>query len=299
MKVNEIITNDIIKLLDKGVIPWEKPYRGTDELPLNFKTKKYYRGVNILLLYFSFKRSPYWLTYKQAKEINSDCKITKGTGHRILFAKTVQYEDDDGNKKQRSVFRYSTVFNLSDIEGIDCPYEKKQEEEIVDVKLIPIDNCQNLIDDLTEKQLIPEIIEHGRNVACYIPAMDIIHTPEINSYVSAEEYYSTLYHEIAHSTGHKSRLNRQFLGRKTKAYAKEELIAEISSCFICNHVGILTKTINNSVAYIEMWRERLSKDPNLIISAASKASDVMNYLQLNNEKPEYEIKKEQDIHIST
>lgn len=281
MNVYEAITSEIIKKLEEGVIPWQKPYVGVDLPPMNFKTKNYYHGINTLLLWMAGGRSPYWLTYKQAQEL--DGQVKKGAkGKRILFAKMVKYEDSDGKEKDKAIYRYSTVFNLSDIEGIECPHIEEKKEDSNNLKYI--ENCEKAIQQMKDENKIPEIVEHNNLIACYTPALDVIKTCPMQDYVSSEAYYATIFHEIIHSTGHSSRLNRKMnTGMQSKDYAKEELIAEIGACFLCSITGIKTKVIDNNAAYIKSWLKQLNDDPSLVVSASSKAQKAMDWLNIKIE----------------
>lgn len=282
MNVSEIITNEIIAKLKDGIVPWEKPFVGVTVPAMNFKTKKRYNGVNMVLLYNSGYISPYWLTYKQAQELEG--QVRKGSkGHRILFAKMVKYTNDEGEEKEKAVYKYSTVFNLDNIDGIDCPYTEKVTVGTVD-EFEYIDNCKELIEQFSTLERIPSIIEHELLKAWYEPMADIIKTCPPNYYKENYLYYSTLFHEIIHSTGHKSRLERDMKGFKgDQRYAKEELVAEIGACFLCGMTGIKTKTIDNQSAYIQGWLEVLNNDPNIVISASSHAQKAVEFLTQNIE----------------
>ncbi len=276
MNVYEVITAEIIKKLEAGVIPWQKPYTGIDLPAMNFKSKKQYRGINKMLLGMTGYQSPFWLTYRQAAGLGGQVK--KGSkGHKILFAKMVKYEDSNGKEQDKPIYRYSTVFNLTAIDNIDCPYEGTQ--EVNEFQFIW--NCENVITQMNERCKIPSIEIHDRNKACYIPSLDIIQTCAPEFYISDEAYYSTIFHEIIHSTGHSSRLDRNMTGgKKSIQYAKEELIAEIGACFLCGMTGIMTKTIENSASYIEHWLSHIKDDPKLIVQASSKAQASMDYLDV-------------------
>ena len=276
MNVYEVITAEIVKKLEAGVIPWQKPYTGIDLPAMNFKSKKQYRGINKMLLGMTGYQSPYWLTYRQAAEL--DGQVKKGSkGHKILFAKMVKYEDTDGKEQDKPIYRYSTVFNLTAIDGIDCPYEGTQ--EVNEFQFIW--NCEDAISQMNAHDKIPPIKIHDRNRACYIPSLDIIQTCAPELYVSDEAYYSTIFHEIIHSTGHSSRLDRNMKGgMQSIQYAKEELIAEIGACFLCGMTGIMTKTIENSASYIKGWLSHMREDPKLIVQASSKAQASMDYLNV-------------------
>lgn len=278
MNVSEVITQTIIDKLEAGVIPWQKPYYGVIRFAMNFKSKKIYRGINMLMLGMTGHRSPYWLTYKQTIELGG--QVPKGTkGHRILFAKVVTYTDNDDKEREKAIYRYSTVFNLDVIQDIDCPYKDEINENTHDFKYIQ--NCDDAITQMDDNNKIPAIVYHNLAIASYSPSLDVIKTCKVEEYVSDEAYYSTIFHEITHSTGHINRLNRNLKGGKnSQAYAKEELIAEIGSCFLCSVTGIVTKTIDNSASYIKGWLSHLRKDPMLIIQASSRAQKAFDYLEV-------------------
>lgn len=278
MNVSEVITQSIIDKLEAGVIPWTKPYYGVVRFAMNFKSRKTYRGINMLMLGMAGYRSPYWLTYRQTEELGG--QVPKGTkGHRILFAKVVKYEDSEGKERDKAIYRYSTVFNLDVIEDIDCPYKDEINENTHEFKYIQ--NCEEAITQMRDNNKIPEIEYHDLAIASYSPSLDIIKTCRAKEYVSDEAFYSTIFHEITHSTGHVDRLNRNLKGgKKSQVYAKEELIAEIGACFLCSITGIVTKTIDNSASYIKGWLLHLREDPMLIIKASSNAQKAFDYLEV-------------------
>lgn len=251
---------------------------------MNFKSKKAYKGVNILLLGMHGYKSPYWLTYIQMQEFGG--KIIKGSkGQKIIFSKMQKYEDKEGNEINTHIYRYSTVFNLDCIEGIECPYVGQYEIEEREIEYI--ENCENVLTQLKATNKIPDILLHDRMVACYMPLEDKIYTCKQEVFISDVEYYSTLFHEITHSTGHKKRLDRTLnTNKRSPSYAKEELIAEIGACFLCGITGIQTATIDNSVAYIQSWITRLTSDKKLVISAASQAEKAIKYLDVELIKTE-------------
>jgi antirestriction protein ArdC len=278
MNVNEVITQTIIDKLKSGVIPWQRPYQGVDVPPMNFKSKNAYRGINTLMLSMTGHKSPYWLTYKQAKEVNPDAVIKPKSGHKIIFAKTTKYQDKEGKDKQGFIYRYSHVHNLDDITGIECPHV----EETIEINEFQyIENCENAMNDMVTKNKIPSIRIHSKAIACYFPTLDEIRTCPREEYVNEEAYYSVMFHEIIHSTGHNSRLDRTMTGSmSSQSYAKEELIAEIGACFLCGLTGIVTKTIENSASYIQGWLSHLKDDPSLVIQAASRAQKAFDYLDV-------------------
>ena len=274
----ELITKIILEKLEQGVIPWQRPFQGYHVPNANFRTKKPYRGINALITSCMGYKSPYWLTYKQVKDLGGTLKDAKGKGVPIVFGKTVQYEDSDGNVKQSNVFKRSYVFNMEHVEGIDCPYLTEGIFETIDFN--PIEACEEALVQMNDK--IPGIEHFEQYRAYYSPSEDVIRLSHKENFISEEEYYGTLFHEIIHSTGHKDRLKRDMTGGKaSKQYAMEELIAEIGSSFLCGMTGIMTKTIDNSATYIKGWMERISDDNQLIISASSKAQKAVDYLKIN------------------
>lgn len=302
MSITELITQQIIEKLEKGIIPWKKPYKGKVIFPMNFKSNSRYNGINCLNLMAQGYTSPYWLTYNQAmEELGYKLKKEKGRmvwkwnldgedpkngiikgekGCRILFAKTFTKENKEGKEEDVTIWKYSTVFNIAQIKGLECPFD----DEIIEEDIDYINNCEEALSQMNESKRIPEIKYHEKQIAFYRPSTDEIFTCPPERYVGAEEYYGTIFHEIIHSTGHMSRLNRDLKGgKKSQSYAKEELIAEIGACFLCGITGISTSTIDNSVAYINSWLSHLRKDPQLIISASSSAQKAFDYLNVEIE----------------
>jgi antirestriction protein ArdC len=166
-----------------------------------------------------------------------------------------------------------TVFNIAQTDGIEFPCfeaELRSETEVIEA-------CENIIDNMPNK---PIIRKNGTS-AYYQPTTDTVVVPSLKRCKSNEGYYSTLFHELAHSTGHESRLNRKELlasdGFGTAAYAKEELTAEMTAAFLSAITGIGQAT-DNSAAYIESWLKALKNDKTLIIKAAAQAHRATDYI---------------------
>lgn len=274
--VYEIITERIIEKLEQGTIPWEKPWQGGIEgRPKNYMNKKEYQGINIWLLQMQLQSTPYWLTYKQAEAMQGHIK--KGEkGIPIIFWKTDKIEVEDKKtgklkEEQRWLLRYYTVFNLDQTEGIDY-----QKPDYIKRQIPEIKECENLLQSFNH---VPPIKYTGTQ-PFYSPQPDIITMPQKDRFNTTEGFYNTLYHEIIHSTGHKSRLNR--LNHHTvfgsTEYSKEELIAEMGATFLCSHTGIEKKTIENHAAYIKGWLSRLRNDKKMVIIAAAQAQKACDYL---------------------
>jgi antirestriction protein ArdC len=289
----EHVTNLIITELQKGNIPWRKPWAGGADAPKNFISKKAYRGLNIFLLTMRGYACPYWVTYKQAKDKGGQVK--KGEhGAKVIFWKMLkkdekdsngnQVYDDKGNKKEKNIplLRYYTLFNLEQCEGIDW---EKPEKPLNDFS--PIESAEKIVKGFKD---IPEI-RFNEQRAYYAPLCDYINMPKKESFTSNGEYYSTLFHELAHSTGHKNRLNRSevmdnnFFG--SHDYSQEELTAEMAACFLNAHCGILNPPVlENNGAYIKSWIKKLSDDKKALVYASARAQKASDYILGENKKAE-------------
>ena len=269
-KVYEIVTDKIIKELESGNIPWNKPWSSSNQKPINLVSKKHYQGINTILLGLKGFKSPYWLTYKQAKQVGGNVK--KGSkGTMVVFYKIYDKKKKDSNETDSiPVLRYYKVFNAQQCEGLTLP------EQPEPVAFDPIDKAESIIAKYNDKP----IVEFGYNRACYIPGEDKIQLPEKTDFNSNDEFYSTYFHELVHSTKHESRLNRNHKTTSNSGsieYSIEELVAEIGNSFLCSESGI-EKTFKNSVAYIQNWLKVLKNDSKMVLSAASKADKAVKYI---------------------
>lgn len=285
--VYQIITNQIIEKLKSGTIPWHTPWKGGGN-PANLISKKPYRGINTFLLSCSGYISPYWLSYKQAQSLGGNVK--KGEKASIaIFWKQIQVDDknkETGEIKKKNIplLRYYNVFNIEQCENINP--EKAPTPEIKQ-NFQPLQQCESVINNMPNK---PDI-QHKAQRAYYQPLGDFVNMPLQNTFENSEEYYSTLFHELTHSTGHSSRLNRHQKNHcshhfGSQDYSKEELVAEMGAAFLCGYTGIEMKTLENSAAYIKSWLSKLKDDVRLVISAAAQAQKSTDYI-LNNPIIEY------------
>ena len=272
--IYEMVTNLIIERLEKGVVPWQMPWKTANSIPRNLVSKKAYRGFNFwYLLSFGFER-PYFLTFNQVKDLGG--KIKKGSqSYLVVFWKLIDCEKD-GEVEEIPFLRYYRVFHIDDVEGIDV--NKIPENKSHDHDFSPIERCEKLVDSWMDCP----VIKTGKNKACYIPALDMIHMPSPRAFFKDEEFYSTLFHEIVHSTGHEKRLNRHEkfsnLQFGSKDYSQEELVAEMGAAYLCGINGIENTTIDNSAAYIQSWLKKLKSDNKFIIQASSYAQRAVDYI---------------------
>jgi antirestriction protein ArdC len=227
----------------------------------------------VFLLSSSGYGSPYWLTYKQANERRGH--VRKGEhGTKVVFWKigTREVENADGetNEKTSVLLRYYTVFNVEQCDGIDAP----DGERVVN----PIEECERIVSQMPN----PPAMEQDAR-AWYKPSTDTVGMPSRNAFNSAEEYYSTLFHELTHSTGHSSRIGRDGIEKLntfgSESYSKEELIAEMGAAMLCGVAGIERMTLSNSAAYLRSWIDVLKSDSRMVVSAASQAQKAADYIQ--------------------
>lgn len=275
--VYEMVTERIIAELEKGVIPWEKPWTGVRSGAYNRVSKRPYSLLNQMLL----KHTGEYATYKQWQDLGGQVK--KGEKSEIVvFWKIFETEEtnkDTGEKETKKIplLRYYNVFHISQVEGVE-PLKPEQLNDEVE----PIEEADKIITDYITREHI-EFTECRSNEAYYSPSSDRVVVPMKGQYKVINEYYSTTFHELTHSTGHKNRLNRLETGAVaafgSETYSKEELVAEIGSASLMNLLGIETvKTFRNSAAYIQSWLQVLRNDNKFIVSASSKAEKAVNYI---------------------
>jgi antirestriction protein ArdC len=271
--VFQIVTDRIVARLDAGDIPWRKPWTG-EGVPMNLHSKKEYRGINLWLLHNDKYKSPWWLSFKQVGVHGG--RVKKGeAGTIVTFWKVGKYKERqaDGTDKERKSFllRYYRVWNSEQCTGIEIPKTEVRVHQ-------PIDEAEAMV----KAYKGCPVIEHGGNQACYFPSLDRINMPKPETFKGGEHYYQTLFHECVHSTGHKSRLKR--LDDKAgvnwhDSYSKEELVAEMGATFLGQMCGINNDSVmENATAYIQHWRNAISKDNRLIVSASGKAQKAVDWI---------------------
>ncbi len=283
-KVYAIITDEIIKRLEQGVIPWRRPWKScAGGVPdSNIVSGKAYRGINPFLLGTHGFECPYWLTFRQSKQLGGH--VRKGEkGQVIIFFTTFDKDEqnDAGDTVTRSLpcLRFYRVFNADQCEGID---HKRLAELRATVDTLPtfdpISEAQGIIDGMPDRPTI----EHGARRSCYQPAGDTVQLPDPSRFDPPEEYYSTAFHELVHSTGHKRRLDRRDADRErwfgSGDYSTEELIAEMGAAMLCGRARIEQATLDNSAAYIANWLQVLRKDTRAVIVAASAAQKAADFI---------------------
>lgn len=276
MNVYQIVTERILKELEKGLIPWRKPWINIrlQTGAYNRITRKPYSLMNQMLLGLEGE----YATYKQWNALGGTLK-ENARSEIVVFWKmqVIQEEKENGEieEKQIPFLRYYRVFHISQIDGIE-PLPKPEIPQVEGIKA-----GDQLIEEYASREKI-QIKETISNEAFYNPRKDMIVIPQKGQFQKINEFYSTIFHEMVHSTGHSTRLNRDSMGKAsfgTNLYSREELVAETGSAMLMNIIGIETPgTFNNSAAYIQSWITHLQQDEKLIVTASSKAEKAVRYI---------------------
>lgn len=284
----EVLTARVIEYLEKGnTFPWRKTWSigNVDNLQYNLIThKKPYSGINAIMTTLQCFPSRFWLTFKQAQA--KGLQLTKGSKGTPIVYWLIKDKptgvNPDGSVATKKTFTpfYSTIFNLSqfkDWESVKTPDTGKPEAAPKVVDLLEAG------ESVLKGYKNAPATSYGHDRACYSPALDKVMMPSINQFESAEEYYSTHFHEFIHSTGHEKKLARKGIiamdGFGSKTYSFEELIAEIGASILCNYSGINSeKVLDNSAAYVMNWISVLKKDVSLLPKAAAAAQKAANLI---------------------
>lgn len=272
--VYEMVTDRIIEQLEKGYIPWQKPWTGVHDGAYNRISNKPYSLLNQMLL----SKTGEYASFKQWTDLGGH--IRKGEKAEIVTfwkLQPIEEENEDGEKviKQIPLLRYYNVFHISQVEGVEPKSIELNE-------LQPIEEAEKIKTEYMQREHI-KILEKVTDKAFYSPSLDYIQVPCKEQYQNIEEFYSTLFHEMVHSTGYKTRLDRLEASNiahfGTESYSKEELVAEIGSSTLVNKLGIeSSKSFKNSTAYIQSWLRALRNDKKLIVSASSRAEKAVKYI---------------------
>jgi len=274
--VYDIVTEQVIRQLEQGVAPWRKPWR--TELPVNLISGKPYRGLNVFLLGSQGYGSRYWLTFNQAKKLGGHVRKREYsslvTFWHIGEEKIIR--DSDGNERKSKPFllRFYNVFNVEQTEGI----ADKLGLTGASPRVADLEQCEAIVSGMPNP---PKREQDSR--AWYRPSTDTVGMPARSLFASPEEYYSTLFHELTHSTGHTSRVGREGIEHVesfgSDSYSREELIAEMGAAMLCGVTGIAPATIQNSASYLQSWISRLRGDSKLLVSASSAAQKAADYIR--------------------
>lgn len=271
-KVEAIITQRIIDALEAGTVPWQKPWFGANMQPRNAVTKIPYRGVNILMCNCGGFSNPNYITLKQL--LNQGLRVKRDEFKKstpIVFWTMLDVDDKDnpGTIKRIPVMRFYQVWNVEQLESIPEKYLVRPDQASAnDIDAL----CEQVIENYTDA---PKIREEIQDRAYYRggDADEIVINP-IDQFKSSNSFYCTLFHELAHSTSHQKRMNRNL-----KSYSYEELVAEISATMLASECKIdTTNLFNQNAAYIASWLKSFRDDKKMIIKSAQIAQKVVDYI---------------------
>lgn len=286
------ITEQFIKALHDGAPPWIRPWSMQSSScghPTNAISGRKYTGINVPILWSVANTRKYesdrWLTFRQTAKIRA--KIRRGQkGTLVILYRRVQLPKQDANgdallmpngepiMSTIKLVKGFTLFNIAQCENLPEKYRNLEHEDASETHWDPHAAAENLLVKSGAS------VKHSGNTAFYSPKKDQICLPPRKSFCSTGGYYSTILHELAHWTGHKSRLNRPGITKVLKPtspeYAFEELIAEISTAFLCAELGIPGELRHEG--YILAWIKALESDPRAIFKASSHATQAVKYL---------------------
>ena len=280
--VFEIVTDRILERLEQGTVPWHKPWTTAGGASRNLISGREYRGVNLFLLASEGFTSPYWVTFKQAKQLGGTVRKGERSTPCIFWkflARDIESPVTGETKtKQIPLLRYYSVFSVEQCDGISHARLEVEREE--PEPFSPIEAAEAIVSDYPEP---PTIAHDGRGSAYYRPATDSIHMPKQETFDSEEHYYATLFHEMGHSTGSESRLARPGVTNPIRygshRYSQEELCAEMSSAFLLAEAGIDSGSLmNNSASYVASWVKALRDDKKLVVLAAAQAQRAADHI---------------------
>lgn len=274
--IYQLVTNQVIEQLEQGVIPWKLSI-SEKGAPKSLTTQKNYLGINLFLLWWAPFDSRYWVTFNQAKKLGGS--IRKGEKGRIVIYWHWRTEEQIEKLKEKTAAPapcfaiYSTVFNLEQCEGINTP-----EDDTKTFEHSPIEEAARIIEQVPHA---PRIEFMPMAQPGYDPDSDTVVIPGARRFEKNESYYAVLFHELAHATGHETRLNRLDSKKNREfgspEYSFEELVAEMTAAFLCAHCGIENQ-VEHSAAYINSWLAVFRKDKKILLDAATAAQRAADYI---------------------
>lgn len=286
--VSQTMTNIMIERIEARraegenvVAPWRMTWDPSLGMPRSLVTDHVYRGVNIFMTLFQGFSSPFWITRKQIAKLGGSVKVHPEGDQLpytpILFWKFPTKEEKEEGR--RAFCRFYQVYNTEQVTGIEAAVEKA----FSGINTEPKDTIASAEALVAAYPAAPDI-RHGDSRAYYAPGDDRISMPSIDAFESAEAYYRVLFHELTHSTGHRTRLERDGVANPAKfashAYSEEELIAEMGASMLAGFAGIGSEEADeNSAAYLDHWLRKLKAEPNLLVSAGGAAQKAIDHIR--------------------
>lgn len=294
-----MVTDRILAQMEKGIIPWRKPWNGlggfsAENVAISYVSRKPYSLLNQWLL----GEPGEYLTFKQMAErggrLKPDEKSKIVVYYQMLVKEDKEHLDENGKPKVVRIpfLRYYNVWHLNQIEGIESKLVTGEDPVKPESVLTPNERAEEIINGYLMQASHPKLIVKRSNKAFYRPSTDEVIVPLMEQYNCLAEYYSTTFHELVHSTGHRDRCNRKgitdlsFFG--SHEYSKEELVAEVGAAMLVFQSGIdSASAFKNNVAYLQSWMRNLKNDPKMIVWAAGKAEKAVKWiLGVKNEELE-------------
>ena len=266
------VTQLILEQLEAGVVPWRKPWTADGEAPRPLGHRRPYRGINRLILGSAGFSCPLWVTDARAELRGWTPRENEKPWPLITYV-----PDARSSLVPRKRSKVFDVYNLLQLDGPKWRPAARADRPSVPSQT-PLVVAERFVAAVSNPPEITEVYDF----AFYRPGRDLIGLPSRDRFESMEEYYSTLFHELVHSTGHESRLDRwgsqQMLDTSRERYSFEELVAEIGCQFLCLETGLQAPTLANSVAYIASWAKRLGRHQTWIMQAAPQAERAARWL---------------------
>jgi antirestriction protein ArdC len=275
--LHQEITDRIVARLRDGVCPWRQPWSGKGHgvMPRNAVTSRAYSGVNVLILWSRAQDSNYsdprWLTFKRALELGGN--VRKGEkGETVIYVAKIIKEDKDGARRAIPFLKAYTVFNVAQCDNLPT-------------KIVAPNADAHIVNSNTRDEIADAFIastsadvRHGEARAYYQPAGDFVNMPAFETFTNASRYYGVAFHELGHWTGSEKRLNRTF-GKRCgdQAYSAEELVAELTSAFLCGEFGFDNNGVDAD--YIARWVSFLTDHSSAIVTAAAAASRAVEFVR--------------------
>jgi len=280
-KVAQEVTDRIMAALESGIVPWRRPWAVEGLVPTSLQTGKPYQGINVMLLSLHMMTNPeytqnLWVTYKQAQALGGNVRKGEKSVGVMFWSKVTPKDKDNTNAKDFMMARGFNVFNVAQCENLEIPEKYTVKREM---QWTPSEGLERIADSYAGA---PPISHQAQGRAYYDPIADSITMPPREAFDTLSGYAETLLHELTHSTGHASRLDRfkgddKPHGFGSRPYAREELVAEIGAMMLMSHAGIEPE-IDNGAAYIASWLKALDGDKSLVITAAARAQKAVNHI---------------------
>lgn len=277
LNLYQSVTDRIIRSLESQVVPWRRPWDIEYALPINAQSEKPYRGINVFLLSLANYRDHRWMTFRQVRDRGGRVRLGEKATMVVFWKRWSPHEaetEEDQSRKGIPILRHFHVFNAEQCEALDLPELPRRSQH----RHERLDRAEEAIRSMPDP---PQIHRQGTS-AWYRPATDLVQVPPLESFRSRDTFYATLFHELAHATGHEKRLARPAVTSGiefgSRDYSREELVAELTAAFCCASIGIDDSVINDAASYLQGWLSVLRADSRAIVSAAAQAQRAADYI---------------------